>query len=56
MLLLISSYTNFGRKITYTFFIYKTFPRFLLDFTEKSYLCLDINYAPWDKILKFKIE
>ncbi len=31
------------RKITYTFFIYKTFPCFLLEMNEKSYLCCLLN-------------
>ena len=31
------------RKITYTFVIYKTFPRFLLKMNEKSYLCCSLN-------------
>ena len=31
------------RKITYTFFICKTFPCFLLKMNEKSYLCCSLN-------------
>ncbi len=31
------------RKITYTFVIYKTFPCFLLEMNEKSYLCCSFN-------------
>ena len=42
------------RKITYTFFIYKTFPSFLLKMNKKSYLCCLLN--KWNMETKAEIR